>query len=212
MVIPVFDPPMVPNGACQSRRIQTDLTGVVGDVPARRPKAGAGVLDPGQARDAGRTGHQRLPLRTEAVVNVENLGEAMLLAAMAMAVHRFMTADRLLLLTEPGHGIMKTGLVGLHADQQGIAGRGGSREPLFWQCSASAVKSTPLRPSSAMRSGMAGTSSGAPSTSWCARISAASLANALKTCAAVRSCRWSKLPRRVLPSSATVRQPFRPAC
>src|SRR3954469_12364403 len=38
-------------------------------------------------------------------------------------------------------------------------------------------------------------------------MSAASPANALSTCAAARSSRWSKLPRSVLPSSATTRRP-----
>src|SRR3954451_18801766 len=38
-------------------------------------------------------------------------------------------------------------------------------------------------------------------------MSAASPAKALSTCAAARSSRWSKLPRSVLPSSATTRRP-----
>src|SRR3954467_11716079 len=38
-------------------------------------------------------------------------------------------------------------------------------------------------------------------------MSAASPANALSTCAAARSSRWSKLPRSVLPSSAMTRRP-----
>src|SRR3954464_15317131 len=37
-------------------------------------------------------------------------------------------------------------------------------------------------------------------------MSAASPANALSTCAAARSSRWSKLPRSVLPSSAMTRR------
>src|SRR3954465_10756226 len=53
--------------------------------------------------------------------------------------------------------------------------------PSFWQCSASAVNSTPVTPSSAISLGTAAISSGAPASSWWARIRAASLAKALST-------------------------------
>src|SRR3712207_1413553 len=102
---------------------------------------------------------------------------------MVMAVHRLLSANWLLLIAERRHRVVQGGLVCLDADQEGVVRRGRAGEAPFWQCSASAVKSTPVRPSSAMRSGTAATSSGAPATSWCARISALSLAKALNTCA-----------------------------
>src|SRR4051794_24650832 len=77
--------------------------------------------------------------------------------------------------------------------------------PMLLAAVAAAVKSTPVMPSPAIRLGTAGISSGAPATSWWARMRAASLAKALSTWAALRSFRWSTLPRRVLPSSAMVR-------
>ena len=108
----------------ESGGVEADLAGVIGHVLARRPQAGASVFQPGQARDARRAGDQRLPLRPEAIIDLEHFGQTVFLAAMAVPVHAHMPVDWLLRATERRQRIMKAGLVALHADQQRIASRG----------------------------------------------------------------------------------------
>src|SRR3712207_8984440 len=124
----------------------------------------------------------------------------MLLATVTAAVDRRVPVEGVLLGAQAHHGVMQARLVGLDPDQKGVAGARRAREGFFWPCRASAVNRTPRTPSASISACTAGTSSGAPRTSWCARINAASQAQALSTCAAARSFRWSKLRLRVLRS------------
>src|SRR4051794_41985572 len=55
----------------------------------------------------------------------------MLLAAMPVSIHRLMVIEGALLGTEPGQDVMRRELVVLDANQHGIAGLGGTREPLL---------------------------------------------------------------------------------
>jgi len=116
-MVAVLDPPVAPHGVREGRRVQADLTRIVGDFLASLPQAGASVLHPSQARDAGHTRDQRLPLRTKAVVSLKHLGETVLLATAAVPVHGRVLIDRPLLVTKGGQRIMKGGLVALDADQ-----------------------------------------------------------------------------------------------
>ena len=130
-MVSVLNAPMAADGARERGCIELDLAGVLGYFLVSLPQAGAGVLRPGQARDAGHAGNQRLPFRTEAPSNLEHLGEAVLLATVTASVHGRVLIDRPLLVTKGSQRIMKRGLVALDADQQGVAGCSGSREPPF---------------------------------------------------------------------------------
>src|SRR4051812_46219398 len=211
VVVPVLDAPVRPDRPPEGRGVQPDLAGVEGDLLVPGPQPGAGVLAPGQARDPGRAGDPRPPVRVEAAVHLEHLDAPVLLAAVPAAVDRLEPVGGLPLGAQGGQGVAQAGLVALHPRQQGVAAPGRGGEAVFWQCSASAVRSAPVRPSSATSAGAAGTSSGTLGTSRWARISAASLAKALSTWAAAPSCRWSKLRRRVLPSRAMTGRPGRGA-
>jgi hypothetical protein len=46
-MIAVFDPPVMARSARKGGGIKTDLTGVISHVLPRRPKARAGILQPG---------------------------------------------------------------------------------------------------------------------------------------------------------------------
>src|SRR3712207_6166421 len=107
MMIPVLDAPVAPDGFRKPRRIQADLTGVVGHLLASFPQAGARVLQPSQPGAAGPAADQRLPVRAGPVVNLEDLATAVLLAAMVTAVHRLISADWLLLIAERGHRVVQ---------------------------------------------------------------------------------------------------------
>ena len=148
----------------------------------------------------GSAGDHLLPLWSKPTGDREQLDPTMLLAAMP-AVDRRVLVGWGLLGAQADDGIVQARLVGLDPDQKGIAGARGARERFFWLCRASAVNRTPCTPSASISACTAGISSGAPPTSWCARINAASQAKALSTCAAARSFRWSKLRLRVALSS-----------
>ena len=61
----VLDAPMRADGAAQDLGAVAGLTGVVADLLARGPQAGAGVVDVGQARHPGDAADQRLPGRVQ---------------------------------------------------------------------------------------------------------------------------------------------------
>ena len=130
-MVAVFNSPVAPHGVREVRRVQANLTRIVGDFLASLRQAGASVLHPSQARDAGHTRDQWLPLRTEAVVSLKHLRETVLLATTPVPVYGRVLINWPLLDTKGGQRIMKGGLVALDADQQGVAGCGGSREPPF---------------------------------------------------------------------------------
>src|SRR5271157_3456654 len=94
-------------------------------------------------------------------------------------------------------------LIVLDLDDQRNIGLGRDLEGFFWQCRASIVTIAPsASPSSASNFCAAGISFDFSAISICASTSAVSVAKALNTWAAARSRKLSKLPRRVLPSSA----------
>src|SRR4051794_1252844 len=111
-----------------------------------------------------------------------------LLTTVTAAVGRRVLVEGILLGAQPHDGIMQARLVGLEPDQKGAAGAGSARET-FLPCRTSAVNRTARTPSASISVCTAGISSGASRTAWCARINAASQANALSTCAAARSFR-----------------------
>src|SRR3954451_18337981 len=217
VVVAVLDAPVRPDGPPEGRRVQPGLAGVEGDLLGPDPQPGAGVLAPGQARDPRRAGDPRPPVRVEAAPHLEDLDPAVLLPAVPAAVDRLEPVGGLPLGAERNQGVTEARLVVHHPHQQRVAGRGRSPAPaarcrsrprgrtFLWQCRASAVSRTPLRPSRSISACAAATSS-PPAISWWARMSAASPAQALSTCAAAGSSRWSKLPRSVLPSRATTRR------
>ena len=119
VMIAIFNAPVRADGA--GLGIEVDLAGVIADLLARRPQAGAGVLLESQARDPGNAGDQRLPLGVQLTGGVEDLDQPMLLAAMTPPVHGLVAVEGLLPGAEPGQRVMQGGLVLLHLDQQGIS-------------------------------------------------------------------------------------------
>jgi len=130
-VVAVLDAPVRPNRVPEARGIEPDLADVVRHLAPGVPQAGAGVLAPAQTRDARRTGDQALPCGRKPVSEREDLDAAVLLAAMAGAVHRHMPVNRVLLGTQPNHRLMQAGLVGLEPNQQRVAGACRRREAFF---------------------------------------------------------------------------------
>ena len=128
---PVLDALVRPYRAAEALGIEPQLTDVVGDLPASPPQAGAGVLAPAKARDAGRTGDPLLPLRRKPAGHREDLDPTVLLASVAVPVDGLVLADRLLLGAQPHDGIMQARLVGLEPDQKGVAAARGARETCF---------------------------------------------------------------------------------
>lgn len=162
------------DGAAQELGAVADLAGVVADLLARGPQAGAGVLDGGQARHPGDAADQRLPGRVQKAGCVEHLDAAVLLAAMAAAVHGVMAVEGAPGGAKPGQRRMQGGLVVRDADQQGVAGRSRLRKPVLLAMprvgggetrSVCAGNSTPVTPSSATSFGTAAVSSDAPASS-----------------------------------------------
>src|SRR3954471_8055295 len=170
-MVPVLNAPVRADGA----GVETDLTGVAADLLTRRPQTGCP-----SRRSGVRLGRRRQSAAaTRGPAGVEHLDQPVLLAAMTAAIHGLVAVEGVVLGAEPGQCFMQGGLVLLHLDQQAIAAARGKLS--FWQCRASAVNSTPVRPRSSISVGTAGISPGAPATSWWARMRAASLAKALST-------------------------------
>src|SRR3954468_21899847 len=88
VVVAVLDAPMGADRPPEGRGVEPDLAGVEGDLLAPGPQPGAGVLAPGQARDPGRAGDPRPPVRVEGALPLEDLDAAVLLAAGPAAVDR----------------------------------------------------------------------------------------------------------------------------
>src|SRR3954468_23484642 len=86
VMVPSLNAPVRTDGAGEGLGIEADLAGVIADLLARRPQAGAGILLEGQARDPGDAGDQRLPLGVQLTGGVEDLDQSMLLAAMTPPV------------------------------------------------------------------------------------------------------------------------------
>ena len=130
-MVPIFNSPMSADGTGEGLGIKPDLAGIAADLLAARPQAGPGVFLEAQARDPGDAGDQRLPLGIQVTGGVEDLDQPVLLATMTPPVHRLIAGEGLLAGAEPGRPVMQGGLVVLHPDQQGIAGRGGLRESIL---------------------------------------------------------------------------------
>ncbi len=114
---PVLYAPVRADGAAKDLGPVTGLAGVVADLLARGPQAGAGVLDVGQARDPGDAADQRLPGRVKLASGVEHLDAAVLLTAMAAAVHALKAVEGAPGGAKLGQGRVQGGLVVLDADQ-----------------------------------------------------------------------------------------------
>src|SRR3954452_8914651 len=65
IMVAVLDAPMPPYSARDGGSVEADLAGVIGDLLARGPMPGAGVLHPGRARNWSRTGYRAPPRRIE---------------------------------------------------------------------------------------------------------------------------------------------------
>src|SRR5919107_5057506 len=87
MVVAVLDAPVRPDGTPEALGVEPDLADVVRDLAAGAPQAGAGVLAPAQARDAGGAGDHLLPPGREPARDLEDLDTAVLLTAVPGAVH-----------------------------------------------------------------------------------------------------------------------------
>ena len=85
---------MTTHGRGAGASIERDLAGVVGNLAALRPQAGAGVAAQAAPGDAGDTGNQRLPVGVETTGHGEDLDPAVFLTAMSMAIDRLEAIDR----------------------------------------------------------------------------------------------------------------------
>lgn len=131
VVAAVFDPPMLTDGCTDSGGGQIDLTGVERYLVGIVPKAGFGVLVPGEAGDPGDGDDQAVPLGAEAAGDVEGLDPAMLLSAMTVALDGFGTVDGGLGGTERHQLVMERRLVGLDLDDEEVSGVPGRLECFF---------------------------------------------------------------------------------
>jgi hypothetical protein len=86
MVASVFDMPVTADGGGKLCGPKGCLAGIVRDLLGGMPEAGLGVFVQGEARDAGGTDDQPIPIRSEAASNIEDLDGAMLVPTMAVAV------------------------------------------------------------------------------------------------------------------------------
>src|SRR6195952_648771 len=173
-MVPVLYAPVRTDGAAQDLGAVTGLTRIVSDLLARGPQAGAGVLDVGQARDPGDAADQRLPGCVQKACGVEHLDVAMLLAAMAASPKPkgFAAGSTVSKLSKgqpaaqtPARAACRVGWLSLTRTTMALPVAAACANASFWQCSASAVNSTPVRPSSAISFGTAAISSGAPPSS-----------------------------------------------
>src|SRR3954453_1530913 len=81
VVVAGLDAPVRAGRPPEGRGAQPDLAGLEGGLLVPGPQPGAGVLAPGQARDPGRAGDPRPPVRVEGAVHREHLDPGVLLAA-----------------------------------------------------------------------------------------------------------------------------------
>jgi len=105
------------DGACSGFGVKVDLAGVVANLLACRPQAGAGVLHVGQTGDAGHAGNMRRPVAIEVVGDLKHLHNPVFLTAMAVAIDGLIHVERVSRLAEVGQGVLETGLVTFHPDQ-----------------------------------------------------------------------------------------------
>jgi len=80
VVVSVFDPPVLADRGAEGGGGQADLGDVEGRFFRFVPKAGSGVLVPGQAGDTGGGGDQPVPVPAEAAGDVEGLDPPLFLA------------------------------------------------------------------------------------------------------------------------------------
>src|SRR3954467_4462635 len=131
VVVAVLDAPVRPDRPPEVLGVEPELADVVGDLAPGAPQAGAGVLAPAQARDPGRAGDPRPPVRVEAALHLEDLDAPVLLAAGPAAVRRLVPIGGLPLGAERDQGVTQARLVVLHPHQQRVAGRGRGGEGFF---------------------------------------------------------------------------------
>jgi hypothetical protein len=131
VVSAVLDPPVGADSPAKTDRVKRDLAGIIGDLLARLPQAGARVFAPGQAGDARHAGDEGLPLGREMAGYFEELDTSVLLPAMAGAVHRLVPIHRHPPSAEGLDRLKQFGLVVLDADQQRVAGTCGAGEGPF---------------------------------------------------------------------------------
>ena len=117
----IFNAPMRADGMAECLGVEGGLAGVEGNFLSLAPEPGLCVLVPGQASNAGRADDQAVPVGIELAADVEGFDQAMLLAAMVLAVDGLEAVSR-----RPGDGdVLKCGqqarLVGLDLGEQRVA-------------------------------------------------------------------------------------------
>ena len=85
----VLDTPVGADGGTGGSRGDRRLAGIKRSFGGRVPKAGFGVLAPGQARHLGGGDDQAIPIGSEPTADIEGFDETMLLPAMFVAVDGF---------------------------------------------------------------------------------------------------------------------------
>jgi hypothetical protein len=133
MVTAVLYAPVPAHEPAEGRRVEPDLAGVVGDLLAPLPQAGAGVPEPGPASDAGDGGDAAAPPAGREIGGRgrEDLDPALLVATAAVAVDGEVLVDRRAPRAQGGDRLMQARLVGLDPGEQGVAGPRGPREGFF---------------------------------------------------------------------------------
>src|SRR3712207_9797 len=99
----MFNSPVRADGMAECLGVEGGLAGVEGNLLSLAPEPGLCVLVPGQASNAGRADDQAVPvgieLAAELAADVEGFDQAMLLAAMVLAVDGLEAVSR-----RPGDG------------------------------------------------------------------------------------------------------------
>ncbi len=111
--------------------VESGLAGVEGTLFGLVPEARLGALVPGQAGDPGGPDDQAVPLGVELALDVEGLDQAMLLAAMMLALDGLDAVSR----RPSGGDVLKRGqqarLVGLDLGEQRVAAIFGGLKGFF---------------------------------------------------------------------------------
>lgn len=131
VVAAVFDTPMLTDRRTGDGCGEPDLAGIEGCFAGLMPEAGLGVLVPSEAGDAGGGDDQAVPVGPEAAGDVEGLDQAMLLAAMPVALDGFGAVGGRLGGADRVQRLMEDLLVGFDLGDQSVSAIAGGFKGFF---------------------------------------------------------------------------------
>jgi hypothetical protein len=201
----IFNCPVGADGFCGAGGGEWSVGDVEGGLVGLAKQTGCRIANCDRALDPDDRGDMRVPTSvSERAGRIED-GDGAGFVAIAPAVAAMSDIARRNRRYNAFDRLFQRGLIVLDLDNQADFGGLRDGEEFFWQCSASRVTmASPAMPNAASSACAAEISLDFSSISTCASTSLVSVAKALSRCAAVRSWNLSKLPRRVLPSRATL--------